>query len=204
MAQFDQKARIQEVAANIKLAKEQTAKQEIIDYENSITGTKWNLFKGIVVFCCLMAVLTTLDTFIDGGERTLDSKEWRVDRSIYSIGYQSIWVNDALFMPSFDQWIGFEPNSFEVTESFIFRDEKHLHFVQVPDKYVDAEQRPIQRHTARIRSIYNWFPALQVLLLIPLLTFFFKRKAPLFNFARIVSLYVLGPLTFGLLIYLLV
>lgn len=204
MAQFDQQARLREVAEKVRLQKIENEKQEQAYFKSLMTGNWWGVFKGVMVFCMLMVVLTTIDTFVDAGTRKLDRSEWEVDRSLYAIGYQSIWVNEALFMPSFDQWIGFEPNSFEVTESFIFRDEKRLHFVQIPYASSVSEERPMLRHIPRIRAIYTWFPYLQILLLIPLLTFIFKRPSAWFKFGRGASLIIIGPATMALLIYCLI
>jgi hypothetical protein len=41
--------------------------------------------------------------------------------------------------------------------------------------------------------MFNWFPAFQLFLLIPLLTFIFKRQKPWFNFARIASMVIVFP-----------
>ncbi|MFN6083831.1 MAG: hypothetical protein ACK476_02745, partial [Fluviicola sp.] len=45
----------------------------------------------------------------------------------------------------------------------------------------------------RQNSIFNWFPFLQIALLIPLVTYIFKRQKPWFNFARVASMVVVFP-----------
>ena len=169
--------------------KEEKEKREEKEYYEKITsGFRWGLFKVVVVFCTLMAVLTTIETFVDGATKKLDKSQWKIDRELYMMFHQTIKVEDYLFFPPISDWSGNIEDSYEITYTPIFRTGKKLSYdIQVDDTTV-------RRHEEiRSRSIFDWFPALQILMLIPLATFLLKRQNPWFNFARIASLVFIFP-----------
>lgn len=177
------------IAAERLRRKEEKEKREEKEYYEKITsGFRWGLFKVVVVFCTLMAVLTTIETFVDGATKKLDKSEWKIDRELYMMFHQTIKVEDYLFFPPISDWSGNIEDSYEITYTPIFRTGKKLSYdIQVDDTTV-------RRHEEiRSRSIFDWFPALQILMLIPLATFLLKRQNPWFNFARIASLVFIFP-----------
>lgn len=177
------------IAAERLRRKEEKEKREEKEYYEKITsGFRWGLFKVVVVFCTLMAVLTTIETFVDGATKKLDKSQWKIDRELYMMFHQTIKVEDYLFFPPISDWSGNIEDSYEITYTPIFRTGKKLSYdIQVDDTTV-------RRHEEiRSRSIFDWFPALQILMLIPLATFLLKRQNPWFNFARIASLVFIFP-----------
>ena len=177
------------IAAERLRRKEEKEKREEKEYYEKITsGFRWGLFKVVVVFCTLMAVLTTIETFVDGATKKLDKSQWKIDRELYMMFHQTIKVEDYLFFPPISDWSGNIEDSYEITYTPIFRTGKKLSYdIQVDDTTV-------RRHEEiRSRSIFDWFPARQILMLIPLATFLLKRQNPWFNFARIASLVFIFP-----------
>lgn len=177
------------IAAERLRRKEEKEKREEKEYYEKITsGFRWGLFKVVVAFCTVMAVLTTIEIFVDGATKKLDKSEWKIDRELYMMFHQTIKVEDYLFFPPISDWSGNIEDSYEITYTPIFRTGKKLSYdIQVDDTTV-------RRHEEiRSRSIFDWFPALQILMLIPLATFLLKRQNPWFNFARIASLVFIFP-----------
>jgi hypothetical protein len=135
-----------------------------------------------------MMVLTTIEIFVDGETKKLDKSEWKIDREMYILFHQSIKVGDYLFVPHLRDWSNYVEGSYEITYSPIFRTGKKLSYD------LQVNETTVRRHeTIRRRSIFTWFPFLQILMLIPLATFIFKRQKPWFTFTRIASLIIVLP-----------
>lgn len=157
-------------------------------YKKITTGAPWFLFKTVVAFCTLMMVLTTVDVFVDGETKKLDNSEWRIDRELYLLWHQSIKVGDYLFAPHLRDWSGHAEDGYEITYSPIFRTGKKLSYD------LQVNEITIRRHEEiRARSIFTWFPYLQIAMFIPLATFIFRRQKPWFNFARVASMIIVLP-----------
>lgn len=177
------------IAAEKVRIKEEEAQRAENEYYYKIThGTPWLVFKIVVGFCTLMMVLTTIDILVDGPSQELDQSEWRIDRELYIPGHQSIKVGDDLFVPEMKDWLGHIDDSFEITYSSIFRTGKWLNYNREVSENVVLRESTIRR-----RSIYTWFPYFQIIMLIPLATFLFKRQKPWFKFARIASMVLITP-----------
>jgi len=60
---------------------------------------------------------------------------------------------------------------------------------------IAAETMRLKRRQVEFRdmSIFTWFPLFQIFLLIPLITFIFKRKSAWFNFAPMATLVLVFP-----------
>lgn len=101
-----------------------------------------------------------------------------------------------MFTPQYLDWGGHVENTIELIYSPIFRTGKKLTYNSI----VNYDE--IVKHIEiRQRSIFTWFPVLQILLLIPLATFIFRRQSPLFNFARIASFAFIFPGTLLILLF---
>lgn len=198
MPQYDRQEALKKAAENLRRQKENEAREEKEYFEKITSGTPWLFFKILVAFCTLMILCTTIDVFVDGHSKKLGENEWKIDRNLYMRGHQSISVDDHLFIASFREWNGHIDNSLIVTYSPIFQTEKKLRFTQEVSEGVE-----IQHEVLRRRSIFTWFPFVQLFLLIPLLTFIFKAQKPLFAFARGASLFLVLPTTLVLLFFLL-
>ncbi|NOQ71989.1 MAG: hypothetical protein GQ574_08305 [Crocinitomix sp.] len=184
---------LKRAAEQIKKAKEFEAVKEQEYFKKITSGTRWKIFTFFTFFCVLLALLTTIDTFVDGKTVKLREGEFRFDRSLGAMDYQSVWVNENdLFMVHFQNLQGKLLNTFEVTESFIFRDYKYLSFIREYEDTVTPLERTRMYASKRI-SIYDWFPLTQVLLFIPLLVLLFKRQKPWFNFAQMACFILIFP-----------
>lgn len=184
---------LKRAAEQIRKAKEREVVKEKEYYEKITSGTRWMIYKVFTFFCVLLAVLTTIDTFTDGKVVRLSPEQFRFDRSLGALNHQSIWVNENdLFLVHFRDLKGMNLETFEVTESFIFEDNKYLSFLQEYEDSVTPMTRTRIYVPKRI-SIYDWFPLTQVFLLVPLLVLLFKRQKPWFNFAQMACFILLFP-----------
>lgn len=175
-------------AEKIRKKKEKEERENNEFYERITTGTPWFIFKAVVVFCTLMAMVTTIEIFVDGPSKKLTEKEWKIDRNWEWTWHQILDVEGYLFAPQLSDWLDHVDNSLEITYSPIFRTGKKLSYD------IQVNESGKRRHEEiRFRSIFTWFPAFQLFLLIPLMTFVFKRQRPWFNFARLTSLYFVFP-----------
>lgn len=172
----------------VRRQKEEEARRERQYYENLTTGKYWILFIITVVICTSMAVITTIETLVDGKTEKLDDTEWRIDRELYMTWHQSIKVDDYLFIPHFDDWFNHVDGTFEITYTPIFQTGKKLSYD------MEETEHSVRRHTElRVRSIFTWFPYLQILMLIPLVTLFLKTQKPWFKFALVASIVIVLP-----------
>jgi hypothetical protein len=175
-------------AERMRQKKEQEEREDKEFYQRITSGKPWLIFKAVVTFCSLIAVFATIDHFVDGPTKKLTEEDWKIDGNWEWTWHKIVDVEGCLFAPQFADWSDRVENSLEITYSPIFRTGKKLCYdIQV------SESTTRRHEEIRWRSIFTWFPAFQLFLLIPLLTFIFKRQKPWFNFARILSLYFVFP-----------
>lgn len=168
--------------------KEREAREEKEFYQRITSGWQWILFKSVVIFCTLMLVVSTIEVLVDGPTKKLSEKSWKLNRDWEYTWHKVLDVEGYMFTPTLDDWSDRVENGFNMTYSPIFRTGKKLSYD------LKVSESVIRRHEEiRQRSIFTWFPAFQVFLLIPLITFLFKRQSPWFNFARITSLVFVFP-----------
>jgi hypothetical protein len=157
-------------------------------YERITSGFPWFIFKSVVVFCTLLALVTTYDYFVDGPSKKLTDKDWKIDRNWEWTWHKILDVKGYMFAPELGNWSDRVENSLELTYSPIFRTGKKLSYLVEIEKSVRVKQVEIRQ-----RSIFTWFPVFQIFLLIPLITFILKRQNSMFNFARVASLVFVFP-----------
>ncbi len=175
-------------AERMRLKKEREAREEKEFYERITSGTPWLLFKTVVVFCTLMALITTFEIFVDGPTKKLSENDWKIDRDWEWTWHTILDVEGYMFTPELRDWSGHMENTLEMTYSPVFRTGKKLSYD------IEVNESTIRRHEEiRQSSIFTWFPAFQLFLLIPLITFIFKRQSAWFNFARIASFVFVLP-----------
>lgn len=175
-------------AEKMRQKREKEAREEKEFYERITSGTRWLIFKVVVGFCTLMALVSTVEVFVDGPTKKLTEKSWKVDHNWEYRKHQVLDVEGYMFTPELGDWLDHVENSLEMTYSPIFRTGKKLSYD------LKVNETGIRRHEEiRQQSIFTWFPAFQILLLIPLVTFIFKRQSAWFNFARITSLVLIFP-----------
>lgn len=175
-------------AEKMRQKKEQEEREEREFYERITSGLPWIFFKAVVVFCTLMFLVSTFEYFVDGPTKKLTENSWKIDRNWEYTWHKVLDVEGYMFTPTLGDWSDRVENTLEMTYTPITRTGKTLSF------NMKANDSTIIRHEEiRQRSIFSWFPAFQLFLLIPLFTFIFKRQSAGFNFARITSLIVVFP-----------
>ena len=184
-------------AEKMRQKKEKEEREEKEFYERITSGTPWLIFKSIVIFCTLIALAATFDVFVDGPSKKLTEKDWKINREWEWTWHKILDVEGYMFTPELGNWSDHVENSLEIIYSPIFRTGKKLRYdVEVSESIIIKGQEEIRQ-----RSIFTWFPAFQIFLLIPLATFIFKRQKPWFSFARIVSLFLVFPGTLFAIYY---
>lgn len=176
-------------------------KKEQQYYEKITSGLWWNIYKAGMVFCLIFLIISTIDTFVNRERVKLTQDEWKFDREYYIIGYQSVWVDGCIFFPPFEHVAGFDENSFEVENSLILNKPKYLYFDQVPFGQTESVER---KEFVHYKSIFNWFPYLQIVMLIPLGVYKFRKPKSWFVFARGMVMGIIYPCLITLFIFLLI
>lgn len=185
---YNQQESMRLAAEKVRLQREKEEREDKEFYERITSGPRWLIFQIVVVFCTAMFLLTTFDQFVDGPTKKISEREWKLNRDWEYTWHKIIEVEGYLFFPTLDDWSSRKENSLEIMYSPIFRTGKKLCFqVKVDDNY---ERTQVE---IRQRSIFTWFPAFQLFMLIPLITYLFKRQSPWFNFARVFSLFMIFP-----------
>jgi hypothetical protein len=179
---------MRKAAEKMRQKKEQEEREEKEFYQRITSGVPWLLFKSVVVFCTLLIVVTTIDQFVDGSSRKLTEDDWEINRNWEWTWHKILDVENGMFAPEIGIWGNRVENSVELIYSPILRSGKKLRF----DIQMEGAPRMIHEET-RWRSIFSVFPAFQIILLIPLLTYIFRRQKPWFNFARVASLVLVFP-----------
>lgn len=175
-------------AEKMRLQKEKEERENNEFYKRITSGNPWLIFKSIVIFCTLISVLTTIEVLVDGPSKKLTKADWKIDHDWEWTWHQVLDVEGYMFGPELGDWLDHIDGTLELTYSPIFRTGKKLSY------NIEVNESNTRHHTEiRMRSIFTWFPVLQLFLLIPLLTFIFKKQKPWFNFARIASIFFIFP-----------
>lgn len=184
----DRKESMRIAAERMRIKKEKEKREEKEFYQRITSGIQWFAFKFVVVVCTLMVVASTFDTFVDGPTKQLSETDWRDNRDWEYRWHKVLDVEGYMFTPSLENWFNREEGSLELTYLPIFRTGKKLSF------NIKAKGATIIKHVEmRRRSMFSWFPFLQIILLLPLFTYVFKQPKPWFNFARIASMFFIFP-----------
>ena len=193
---IDREESLRIAAERRRLQKEKEEREEREFYERITSGWQWLLFKSVVAICTLMIVITTIEVFVDGPSKKLSETAWKTSREWDYEWHKVLDVEGYLFTPTLDDWGNRVENTLEITYSPIFQTGKKLCYQK------NLRGGGVIRHEElRWGSVFNWFPAFQIFLLIPLVTFIFKRQSPWFNFARVASLALVFPGTILVIIY---
>jgi hypothetical protein len=185
---IDREESLRLAAERRRLQREKEIREETEFYQRITSGWQWLIFKIVVIACTLMAVATTVDVLVDGPTKKLSENDWKIDRNWEYTWHRVLDVEGYMFAPTLDDWSDRVENTLELTYTPIFRTGKKLSYKRT------ANDSTIVRHEElRESSIFTWFPAFQIFLLIPLFTFIFKRQNAWFNFARVASLAFVFP-----------
>ncbi|MGB1104772.1 MAG: hypothetical protein ACPG21_14270 [Crocinitomicaceae bacterium] len=165
-------------------------------YKRMTTGTPWLIFGIGAIFCVIISVLTTYDTLATSEIVHLSPEDYDFDRDAYSKAGTIIWVDDEIYTADYMSFISVDYESFRIAKSALFNHSKYLVFLG------HSESDPKDFYCYQRISIYEWFPWLQIGLLIPLFVFLFKRQQPWFTFLRMTSLLVIIPAATVILLFL--
>jgi hypothetical protein len=180
---IDQLEKMRIAAEKIKLKKEKEAREDREFYEKITSGVQWLFFKIVVAFCSIIFVISVVETFVDGPTKKLPETAWKIDREWDYTWHKVLDVEGYMFTPTIADWSIRVENTLEMTYSPIFKTGKKLKYQMKVSENITRTQENMRQ-----RSYFNWFPFFQIFLLIPLLTFIFKRQSAWFNFARVFSL----------------
>lgn len=185
---MDRQESMRIAAEKVRQQREKEAREDKEFYERITSGTQWLLFKLVVGFCTVILLISIFEYFVDGPTKKLSEKSWKLDRNWEYTWHKVLDVEGYQFTPTLADWGDRVENSLSITYSPVFRTGKKLNFL------VKSDWGGISRHEEiRQRSVFNWFPLFQIFLLIPLITYLFKRQSPWFNFARVTSLVFVFP-----------
>lgn len=193
-----QRERLQALKKKLIQDEIENRKKEQKYYEKITSGFWWKIYKAGMVFCIIFMIITTIDTFASRDRVQLTKNDWKFDREYYIIGHQSVWVDGSIFFPRFEHLTGFDENSFEVKNSLILNKPKYLYFDQVPYGETQTVERMEYVH---YKSIFNWFPYLQIVMLIPIGVFKFRQSKSWFIFARGLCMGIIYPCLLLLLVF---
>jgi len=185
---IDRQESLRIAAEKIRQKKEKEEREDREFYERITSGVSWLIFKIVVVFCTLMILVSTFEVFVDGPTKKLTEQSWKIDRNWEYTWHKVLDVEGYMFTPTLENWSDRVENSLKITYSPIFRTGKKLSFDTKYNEFTIKKQVEIRQ-----RSIFTWFPLFQIFLLIPLITFIFRRQSAMFNFARIASLVFVFP-----------
>lgn len=180
--------KMQLAAERMRLKKEKEQREENEFYQRITSGWQWMLFKVVVAFCTLMIVVSTVEVLVDGPTKKIPEKACKINRDWEYTWHKVLDIEGSMFTPNIVDWSNRIESRISLTYSPIFRTPKKLNFAMKINENTTS-------HVVEMRqmSIFNWFPAFQIFLLIPLLTFIFKRQKPWFNFARVASMAIIFP-----------
>ena len=167
--------------AQRELANREREKQKNEAFFRKITtGIAWKVFIGGAALCLLLSILFTIDSLADGEVVSITENDFKFDRSkLVAYGYQSVWVDNEIYTPSFEELYGFDEHSFKVHYSPIFHDPKYITFNSDL-----GDDIPVMRRL----SLYEYFPFVELLLLIPLIVVLYKRQNGVFYFLWALSI----------------
>lgn len=191
----EEKLRI--AAEKVRIQKEKEEREDKEFYERITSGRPWLMFKAVVVFCTLMAVITTIEVLVDGPTKKLSESSWGINQNWHYNGHIVLNVEGYMFAPTYESWGSHLDNTLQLIYSPIFQTGKKLRF----DSQPHGDEKIIRYEVTRERSIFTWFPLLQIFLLIPLFTFIFRRQSPWFNFARVASFIIVLPGTLLVILF---
>lgn len=175
-------------AERMRLKKDKEEREDREFYERITSGPQWFIFILIMIFCTSMALITTIEVFVDGPTKKLSENSWQINRDWEYTWHKVLDVEGYMFTPESGDWSDRLENSLKLTYSPIFRTGKKLKYT-----IKDYDGIVSQRAEIRQQSIFTWFPLFQIVMLIPLITFIFKRQSAWFNFARVASFVFVLP-----------
>jgi hypothetical protein len=188
MANINRQESMRIAAEKMRQKKEKEEREDREFYERITSGVQWLAFKIVVVFCTLMFLVSIIEVFVDGPTKKLAENSWKINRDWEYTWHKVLDIEGYMFTPTINNWGDRVENTLAITYSPVFHTGKKISYD------VKASESGIRRQEEiREQSIFTWFPLFQLFLLIPLVTFIFRRQSAWFNFARIASFVLVFP-----------
>ncbi len=195
MTPEQRKAYLTKAAEKLQKQKDDDAQKDNEYYQRITTGNPWRIFTIGTFISLLLGILFTIDIFVDGETFTLTEDDYEYERIINMKIDPIVIVGEDNFNPDYVDFISVDYSSFSITKSSFFGNSKYISF--------DAHTLDIRErfYASANGSIYNTFPYLQIMLLIPLFVLLFKRQKPWFKFMRHLCLLLIFPGSLLILIF---
>lgn len=180
--------RSKEAAAKARLVQQE---KEQAYFQSLISGPVWTWYKRGMYFCIGLALLITVETLVEGKAQHVDLNDTYWDEG-------RIYVEDEWFLPETTHLTGYLDSTFVMGYSPIFGAPKYLGWTTA---YKDSKT-PLtltNYYVHKANSIYNYFIYIQIVLLLPVFFYWYKRPNPFFKFGRTLCLFLIFPASIYLL-----
>lgn len=155
-------------------------------FQNFTQGIRWKIFKISAIISCIVGILLFLDfvlptrtenhVIISSSSRTYNGLNNNLIREVNTDKNISMYLADFYLTEKIRTW-----PVVDVERTFIFRN---------PVMVVHRYENEIDRYAVDF-SVANLFPYLSLLLLIPVLTYHYKKNSPGFYIAYFISQYLI-------------
>ena len=108
-------------AEKMRQKKEKEEREDKEFYERITSGRPWLILKAVVIFCSLMAIISTVEVLVDGSTKKLAEEDWKYNREWEWTWHKIIEVEGCMFTPTSNDWGQRVDSSLEITYSPIFR-----------------------------------------------------------------------------------
>lgn len=194
-------AKIRKAKARYKKMQRDEKNKDAAYFTKITTGQRWKLFRFLAIYTCCLSIALSIDFF---GTR---KGHTTAELTTYSHIPNAVLYENEVFIITHPTFWTHEFTPVQKNYSFLFNDLKSIDIANesfdlsinnVPsdrNKKFDLFKRYSTTRFYAYSSVYYLFPFLHLLLFIPLLLVIFKR--PNFRFAlwRLVSIWIIYPLT---------
>lgn len=192
--------------ARYRYQQEEEARKDALYFRNITTGWKWRGFRIGAVYSMIMSLLLTIDYFADGAPETILPHQASIAYYHHVISAK----NEHFRINEYDYWDSDYYGQIRGNRSLLFNDLKSISVILDPpdltlhnhsdilvkfDSFTDYELYT----TMSYNSMYGVFPVVHFFLLVPFMLLIFKRPVLRFSIWRLVSIYILFPLSFFLI-----
>ena len=177
-------------------------------FKKYFTGWRWNVFKAVAIYAVIFNCFVIADYYLPSEEVSIEEHQFVPDYwagvihigsnryaiehyEFWEIGYPGIKASRTYFfddIKSISYVVGGTPNYREGSPSYRMRHNALINHYPLHTSYCDL-------------SVYSAFPYMNIVMCIPLILVFFKRKAFWFNIVRLLCVYVVfsytAAITFG-------
>ncbi|MCB9224790.1 MAG: J domain-containing protein [Crocinitomicaceae bacterium] len=171
-------------------------------YQKVAFGWKWKAFIVGAIYAAIFSTLLSIDYFIDGDEECLDHHEVISDylsRSIGAKGEQfkiqtsKYWLNAGGYPPIRGNYsyLFHDLKSVSIIISPLPTNNRHSHSNRMRN-YINFENKKLY-NTYSYSSVYQVFPILHIMFIVPLALVVFKRPNLRFSIWRLVSIWIIYP-----------